>query len=398
MLQKSLMALALAGCVMATGCGGGGSSDGGGSGSNENRNTVSGPLDAVQEPLSMAVLTPLADAVAGTPLEGVVECVNNVVVGDILDAVDALASSVDPTAAANPLVLASNVQGEVTDLVADLQGLIFSLAGTSGCTAGATSQPGNGSNPLAGTSLASLGALLPQLAGLQGQLGAGALSLGQLTDIVSQLSTLFSGALPVGVGAGLPVAGPALELVGSSLANLQAALTAGVGGNPTAIIAAITATVQGVLGGALTDLVPLNLIEGTSGSPGAVTDEIQGLINQLTGVLGGSGGLGVLSSLQLENLLSGQVGGLLDPFNLVLTPVLGAISNLGGIPGVGSPTSTPLDGILTALTGLLGTAGSNPLADILGTVLGGIGGGGGSCPLAGTPLAALCGILGGLGV
>lgn len=398
MLQKTLMALALAGCVVAAGCGGGGSSGGGGSGSTEDRNTVSGPLDAVQEPISMTVIAPLADAVAGTPLEGVLQCVDQVVVGDVLDAVDALASSVDPTAVANPVMLAANLQAEVTNLVADLQGLIFSLAGTSGCSADAVPQPGNGLNPLDGTTLAALGALLPQLAGLQGQLGAGALSLTELTTIVDQLTSLFSGALPVGVGGDLPIAGPALELVGSSLENLLAALTAGVGGDPTTIIAAITSTVQGILDGVLTDLVPLNLIEGTSGDPGAVTGDIQSLITQLTGVLGGAGGLGDVGNIGLENLLSGEVGNLLDPFNLLLTPVLGAITNLGGIPGVGSPTSTPLDGVLTALTGLLGTSGTNPLSDILGTVLGGVGGGSGSCALEGTPLEGLCGILGGLGV
>ncbi|MGQ0696638.1 MAG: hypothetical protein ACT4PZ_00205 [Panacagrimonas sp.] len=404
MMQKTLMALAIAGSLLATGCGGGGSSggsgSGGGPGPTPERNTVSGPLDAVQTPVSAMVIAPLADAVSGTPLEGVLACVDQVVVGDVLDALDALALSVDPGSIANPAFVAASVQGEVTDLVADLQGLIFSLAGSSGCNLNAAPQPGNGSNPLAGTPLASLGALLPQLTTFQGLLDANTLSLGQLNTLVSQLSGAFNLALPGGVGlpGGIdaPIVGPALETISQSIATFQTALAAAASGNPTAVAAAITASVEGILGNVLTGLVPLDLIENTSGDPGAVTGQIQGLITQFTGVLGGAGGLGSLNSLALEGLLGGELGipNLLDPFSLVLAPVLGGIGGLNPGSGVGGPTGTPLDGILVSLTGLLGTAGTNPLTSLLGPLLGGVGGGG-SCPLAGTPLSGLCGILGG---
>ena len=402
MLQKTFLALALATSVFAVGCGGGGSSSGSSGGAAvETRNDVAGPLDALQGPLSSQVLAPLQSAVAGTPLAGVVNCANQAVVEDVLDVADALALGVqpgaaDPTAALN--ATAANVQAELGDLVADLQGLVASLAGGVGCAGNAPALPGLG-NPLAGTDFAALGTqLLPVLNQVQGQLGGGALSLGQLSGLLGLVTQAFNGAsgsIPTDA-VNAPVVGPVLALVSQALSDVQLTLAAAATGNPTSTATQVTNTVQNLLDGLLTDVIPLSLIENTSGQPGVVSGPVQDAIDQLTAVLGG--GLGSLSPAALTDALADPTSLLLNPLEndvlgLILGPIQSAIG--GGLPGLPATTGTPLDGVLGTLTGVLsGGVGGDPLTSLLGSLLGGVGGGAG-CPLAGTPLAALCGVLGG---
>ncbi|MGQ0622709.1 MAG: hypothetical protein ACT4QA_22870 [Panacagrimonas sp.] len=414
MLQKSLMALALAGCAVLAGCGGGAGSDADsgtpGGPPPAARNDVVGPLDVVQAPLSTQVLAPLSAALAGTPLASVVGCVEETVINDVIDVVDALALGIQPGALGGSAVAlpaaAASVQAEVSDLVADLQGLVLSMAGGgAGCTSNAAPRAGLG-NPLAGTPLAAFGnLLLPVLAQVQGTLDgtagspASALSLTQLTTVLGQLSDAFDTAFALVPADALaaPFVGPSLGLVQQSLADLQTSVGMAAVGNPTAVATAITSTVENLLTGLLVDLVPINLIEDTSGRSGAVSGPIQSAIAQVTSVLGG--GVGTLPGVALVTSLTAAIGPLLNPLEgdvlpLILDPILAAIGGTSGgglIPG--GVTGTPLDGVLGIVTGILsGGVGGDPLTSLLGSLLGGVGG---FCPLAGTPLAGLCGLLGG---
>lgn len=398
MLQKTFLALALATSVFAVGCGGGGSSGSSGGSAVETRNDVAGPLDALQGPLSTQVLAPLQSAVAGTPLEGVVDCVDQAVINDVLDVADALALGVQPGAADPAAALAAtaaNVQAELGDLVADLQGLVTSFAGGVGCSGNAPALTGLG-NPLTGTDFAALGSqLLPVLNQVQGQLGGGALSLGQLSGLLGLVTQAFngsSGLIPTDAS-NAPVVGPVLDVVSQALTDLQLTVAAAASGNPTTTATQVTNTVQNLLGGLLTDVIPISLIEDTSGQGALVSGPIQDAIDQLTAVLGG--GLGSLSTAALTDALADPTSLLLNPLeNDVLGLILGPIQDAIGGGSVGLPvaTGTPLDGVLGTITGVLsGGVGGDPLTSLLGSLLGGVG----SCPLAGTPLAALCGVLGG---
>lgn len=409
MLKKTFMALAVAGTVFVAGCGGGGGGGGsdGGSSTPEARNDVVGPLDGLQGSLSSDVLAPLGTAVAGTPLVGVVDCLDQAVINDVLDIADALALGLRP-GAANPTAqlqaTAAAVQAEVGDLVADLQGLVGSLAGANGCLANAGAQ-GGGTNPLAGTPLATLGAqLLPVLNQVQGQLSSaapGSLSLGQISGLLGLVTQAFNGAtgaIPP-AAANAPVVGGVLDVVSQALADVQLTVAAAASNNPATAATRLTDTVQNLLDGLLTKVIPIDLIEGTSGQPGTVSGPIQDAIDQFTAVL--SGGVGSLAPANLGNALIDPLAALLTPLQgdllpLILDPIRAAIA--GGASGTPVPgfTGTPLGGVLATLTGVLsGGAGGDPLTSLLGSLLGQSGGTGGSCPLTGTPLAALCGILGG---
>ena len=414
MLKKTFMALAVAGTLAVAGCGGGGGGGGSDSGgpSTQTRNDVVGPLDGLQGGLSGEILAPLGTAVAGTPLAGVVDCLDQAVVSDILDITDAIVLGVRP-GSANPAAqltaTAAQVQAEASDLVADLQGLVLSLAGSSGCTANALAQTASG-NPLAGTQLAALGSqLLPVLNSVQAQLSSPSnpLSLGQISGLLGLVTQAFNGAtgLIPPEADNAPVVGGVFDVLSQALTDVQLTVAAAGTGNPTTAAAQVTTTVQNLLDGLLTDVIPIGLIENTSGQPGVVSGPIQDAINQLTSVLGG--GLGSLSPTALASALQDPTSLLLNPLqNDVLTLILGPIQQAiagGGLGGGSIPllTGTPLDGVLATLTGVLsGGAGGDPLTSLLGSLLGGLGGVGGggagaSCPLVGTPLAVLCGVLGG---
>ena len=405
MIHKTCLTLALAASLLATGCGGGGSGGSSGSGPGpavESRNQVSGPLDVLQAPLSSQVLAPLTTAVAGTPLAGVVNCLDQSVIGDVLDIADALAIGLQP-GAANPAAAlnatAANVQAELGDLVADLQGLVASLAGGVGCSGNAVALPGLG-NPLAGTPLAALGTqLLPVLNSVQSLLAgapAGSLSLGQLSGLLGQVTQAFNGAIGLvpPQAANAPIVGPLLDVISQTLADVQLTVAAAATGNPATVTARVTTTVQNLLDGLLTQVIPIAAIEGTSGQGALVSGPIQDVIDQLTAVLGG--GLGSLPGADLAEALADPIALLLNPLesdvlSLILAPIQSAIA--GGLgSGAGGPTGTPLDAVLATITGVLsGGAGGDPLTSLLGSLLGSLGG---ACPLAGTPLAGLCGLLG----
>ncbi len=406
-VKKTFMAMAIAGTAFVAGCGGGGgASDDPATPVTETRNDVTGPFDGLQGGLSSEILAPLNSAVAGTPLAGVVDCLDQSVVSDILDIADAVALGVRPGAAdpaAQLNATATQVQAEAADLVADLQGLVASLAGGAGCTSDAVARTAMG-NPLAGTPLTSMGdQLLPVLDQVQAQLSVapGSLSLGQIAGLLGLVTQAFNGAtgaIPAGA-ANAPVVGGVLAVLSHGLTDVQFTVAAASSGNPVNASSQVISTVQNVFDGMLTQVLPIAMIENTSGQPGVVSGPIQDAIDELTAVLGG--GLGNLSSAELGSALENPSTLLLDPLNtdmlpLILGPIEQAIAGGGAGGSIPVLMGTPLDGVLATLTGVLsGGVGGDPLSSLLGPLLGGIGGGGGTCPLAGTPLAALCEVLGG---
>lgn len=400
MLKKSLIALALAGSVFAAGCGGGSSSSSPSEPETTARNDVAGPLDAVQEPVSSQVIAPLASAAAGTPLQGVVECVDQVVVGDALDLVDSLAAQAQ-AGATSFTGAAANVQAELTDLVADLQSLLVTLADPAATGCSGTAVPNlsvPSTNPLAGTPLEAFGAtVLSALSTAQAALsgGASAPDLSALSGIIGQLSDAYQMALsnvPESASSA-PIVGPALGLVGQALSDLDATVTAAAnsGGDPTATTAALAATLENLLTGLLLDVVPVNAIETASGQEGALSGPIQMAIDQLTGAL--STGLGGAGGGDLVTTLTGEITTVLDtlgagapsdPASLlqqILAPLTDAIQG-GATGGVVVPVTglDMLDTVLASLTELLAGAGAggSPLAGLISTLqdlLGGLLGG-----------------------
>lgn len=390
MLKKSLMALALATSVFAVGCGGSSSSTpsgGSGGGGTTARNDVVGPLDAVQQPVSSQVLAPLADATAGTPLAGVVSCVDQIVVGDTLDIVDSLAAQAD-AGAPDFEASAALVQAELTNLVADLQTLLTSLAGGTGCSGSTIPAPGGfGTNPLAGTPLEDFGAtLLSVLQTAQGQLGGGGTpDLGALSTVVAQLAAGYQTALAQvpAEGSSAPIVGPTLTLIGTALDDLTTTVAAAESADAGATSLAVSQTVDHLLSSLLLEVVPITTLENQAGQTGALSGPIADAIDQLTSLIaGGFGDLGGAGlPTEVEGLLSlltdpgtgtdptGLLTGLLDE----ITAALGS-GDTGAlpIPDVGGGS---LDTALAELTTLLASAGdAGPLGDLVDTVIGLLGG------------------------
>lgn len=403
MMQKTLLALALAGSVLATGCGGGGGSSApsGPTAEPAARNDVAGPLDVVQVPISEQVLAPLSAAVAGTPLTTVVDCVDQAVVNDVIDVVDALALGLQAGAADPATALAAvagDLQSEIGDLVADLQGLVLSLAG-GGAGCNSSTSPFAGTNPLAGTPLADFGStLLPVLAQLQqaldgnGTVPAAPLSLAQLETVLEMLTSSFDSAfaqLPAEV-TGAPVVGPVLAVVQQTLVDLESVITSAASGtpDPAVITAGITTTLENLLTGMLTGVVPVQFLEGGSLPDGAISGDIAGAVASLTSVL--TDGLGGGDPTALVSDLTDAISGLLDPltggalaggdlggglFEDLLGTLLGSLDGVTGGTLPGGATGTPLDSVLAALTDALsGTAGETLLGDLLGAIDGLLGG------------------------
>lgn len=396
MFQKSWIALALAGSVLLTGCGGsssGGSSGGGNTPTGPTaRSDVSGPLDAVQEPVSSQVIGPLAEAAAGTPLEGVIACVDQVVVGDTLDIVDVLAAQADAGATGFSSA-ATVVQAEVTNLVADLQGLVTALAGGSGCSATTIPAPGGfGTNPLAGTPLEDFGAtLLSTLASVQAQLtGAGSTppSLSTLTGLVDQISAGYQQALAMvpAEATSAPVVGPALTLIGTALTDLDTTVTAAASANPTATATAITTTVEHLISGLLIDVLPIGLLEEQAGGADVISGPITDVLDQISAAL--AGGFTAPGSNLGGDALTSLVDSLLAPLTdaasggdptVVLTGLLDQLTAaLGGAGGGSVPDIGPdaLNEAVAQLTSLLTGASANdsPLAGLIDTLTGLLGG------------------------
>ena len=414
--------LGLGAGLLLTACGGGGGGGGGsssGGGETAAYQGVAGPLDAVQEPLSTQVLTPLSEAAAGTPLEGAVSCVDQVVVQDTIDVLDSILGAVDPTSMNDPQVAfaaaAENIQAAVNELLADLPVLLTSLAGQGDCT-GTGGGASDGSNPLAGTPLAPLGdALAPLFAagsgfggGFGGE-GGQTLDLTALQALTDQLSAAFNDGLsnlPAEV-ADAPVLGGLLVTLQTTFNDLNTTVAALDDGDGAATAGAIAGTLDNLLSNLLINVVPVGFIEEQAGQGGVFSSQIEAGIAAITEQLGS--GLGAVLDPAFDALFGSATEQLIGALNMLLTPLGEAITgglSSGGGSGAG-PTGTPLDVLLAPLAGLAealtgGFGGGSEggltgtpldlLLDPLAALLGGAGGGGdaGSCPLNGTPLSALC--------
>lgn len=387
------LAAGLALSVFAAGCGGGG----GGSSAVDPADTggmpvakVTGPLDALQAPLSDAVLGQLANALAGTPLEGVVNSVDQLVVQDLLDIVDALTLGLQRAAtqgnAAGLASIAGDVQQQVLKLALDLRGLLGALgAGTGGGAAG---------DPLAGTPLAPLSsALLPVLNPLIAQLqskNAEDLQLTQLAALVAQINTQLQAGLALvpAEARNAPIVGGVFTTLGSTLTDVTSLLQAAGAYNGALTTSRLETTVNNLLVNVLTKVLPLQYIEAQSGRPGVLTGQIEAGVAQLAAVLGDNVGL-VLTPV-LEQLLGGALSPVLDPIEntvlpAVLTPIIDALS--GGLGGTSGPGF--LGTVLGSVTSLVGGVVNGVLGQIVG------GGGTPTCLFRDTPLQFLCGLLGG---
>lgn len=415
MSNKILVSAALALLVGLTGCGGGGSDSAGSdnTGGSGNNNTggsggntggtatspppgsakVDGPLDAVQGPVSEQVISPLAASFSGTPLQGVVQCVDQIVVTDTVDVLDVLAlaiesgaGSADPDAALTQA--AAGVQGQIENIVIDLNGMLYALDGNPNSCLGNVAP--SGTNPLAGTPLEPVGAALAgALKQIYGDLhGSGStrpqLPLSQVAGLVAQLEFHVNSAfaqVPADV-ASAPVVGAALSTVQAAVGNLADTVAAAANSDTAATQAALDTTLNGVLTGLLLNIVPVYEIENQAGQAGVLSGPIEDGIDQVSNEVSNNLGL-VLQPVLEQNL------------DTALTPVLGVVDSTI-LPAILDPITAALDdaGVnvdepLTPVIGVLDTFFSgvdgSPLDLVLDVVAGNSG-----CSLEDTVLSALC--------
>lgn len=409
-MTRKLFLSAITATFALTACGGGGGSDiTGGGGGAAMAYRVAGPLDAVQQPVSDQVFAQLIGATNGTPLSPVLVCANDAVTFDALDIADALAVALQTAAATqNPAALtgaADSASKSVNQLASDLQGLVNALSGSGGC--GSNGQPSGsqiGTNPLAGTPLAPIGAALePVLAQIKSAgIGGGStpsLSLSQVASLIAQLNGAFqSGVAQIPApAANAPVVGAVLQTIKQALADLSVTANAASGGSSAATKTAMQNLLDRALVNVLTQIVPLAMVETQAGKPGLLTTPISNGAAQVSQTL--ATGLGTVTDAVLKANLGSGTGALINPLDSdVLDTLLAQITSaLNGVGGGGIPatTGTPLDPAINALTHLLGPVGGpgNPVTSLLSQILGVVQGGAGTCPLAGTPLAVLCSVL-----
>ncbi|MES0873842.1 hypothetical protein [Sinimarinibacterium thermocellulolyticum] len=356
---------------------------------------VGGPLDPVQDQVSSGVFAPLAEAAAGTPLEAVIRCADEVVTYNVLDLGDTVLAQLQATLLSgggtpldpNPAALTA----ALGSLAANLTQLLESLAGLGeGCTADilALERIDSGVNPLEGTPLAPLGAalgpVLAQIASLvNGSGNAGEdLQLSSVAALVAQLKlALQNGLAQVPAEAyETPIAGAALTTLSMALDDTSALLDAALAYDGPATGAGVQVLLEHTLVNLLTEVVPVRAFEAQAGQHGLISGPIESGAAQLAALLGQL--VGTVSTPVLANTLGGALDPVLDPIENELLPALLA----------------PLS---EALAGIGGGGGGNPLGpvlgivqSVLGTLAGGIGGGagGGDCPFAGLPLlSVLCG-------
>lgn len=359
---------------------------GGGSGSGNSSSVaassksgdVAGPLDALQEPLSEQVIGNIAALTTDTPLEPLLGCVDEAVVGDLLDVVDSLAvaaeeavASGDPTAAFQ--LAAENIQAQVEQFVDNATQLVTSLAGGEGCLGAGLPSGGlpAGGLPSTGTPLDGLTSIL---AGSAGGFAPGTdlptLSANS-TGLADQFNAAFAN-VPAEVQ-GAPVVGGVLMLLSDAVNDLDSLLSAITAMQPELAAAAAEELIANVLSNLLLGVVPVATLEGAAGQNGAVSGPVQAGIDQAAAAIGDG-----LSAI-LDPLASVGGGGDVltgTPLDAVLAPLTDVL-NSGGLPSLpgggssGGPTGTPLDAILAPLTDLIGSGGlpSLPGATSTGTPL-----------------------------
>ena len=248
---------------------------------------VSGPLDALQEPISNDVLGQLAGAAAGTPLEGVIDCFDQAIVQDLLDVLDSIligvqASTVGLNQATAFDGITSSMQDAIGAFATDLPAVLTSLAGGS-CTGEGSDISGAG-NPLAGTPLEALGtSLAPVLSQVPGSNGEDA-DLTSLSAFVTQLNTAFQEGLALVPAEAMeaPVVGGVLATLGNLTNNLDGTIQEFGQYNGEGSALGVAITVNALLKDLLTQVVPLDFIEAQAGQGPIITGQIEPVIDQIT--------------------------------------------------------------------------------------------------------------------
>lgn len=438
-VKKSMFAFVVVLSLFVTACGGSnksggspgtsgdnGSGSGSGSGGGSEPSTgseymnVEGPLDAAQGPLSDQVFGQLVGAAAGTPMEGVLLCFDQLLVKDTLDVLDTILNQADPAAFDDPQTAftgaAEEVQASLTEFAADLQATMTSLASGGDCSGTATPGAGTGENPLAGTPLEPLGAALaPVLAA-----GSGGGDIDSAASFVAALSSAYNDGLatiaaqdPTGQVLESPVLGGLLQTLKVALEDMTVTVAAAEASDAGAATVAASDTLANLLKNVTLRVVPVLFIEEQSGQGPVVSAQIESAIDQFAGAFsGGLPGAGdggsdptAIFADAAEQFFAAFAGTPLEP---ILAQLTAGLAGDGGSGGGAGPTGTPLDAVLEPVLSLLETlaaAGSGgdstgptgtPLDIILGPLAaaagGGSGGGESSCPLAGTPLEPLCAV------
>ncbi|MGJ8687334.1 MAG: hypothetical protein ACSHWQ_07635 [Spongiibacteraceae bacterium] len=409
--NRGLAASLLSASLLLTACGG--SSGGSGGGDEPSNTSVAGPLDVVQEPLSTQVFGGLSSAAAGTPLEGAISCVGDLVANDVLDVLDSLLVKLDPATLQDPQALftesAADLQATVTQLAERLPLVLASLTGAS-CDGSDSTAGGNPLDTLAGTPLAPLAdALAPVLGGMDSS--GGGMDSASLSALVEMISDAFSDGLativaqdPTGQVAEAPVLGGLLTTLDVALQDLSTTVAALETTDPDAVASALAVTVNHLLNGVLLDVIPVKFIEEQSGQGSVFSDPISDAIFTLTSSFGS--GFSGFGEAGFTDAFGGSSTDLFATFqNSALGPLLAPITSaLGGQSSGGAGTTgTPLDVILDPLLALgdsLSAEGSEgsaftgtPLDLLIAPILAAAENEPGTCPLNGTPLSAVCGLL-----
>ncbi len=415
MFKKLLLSTASAATLTLAACGGGGGADvttppptGTTPPPASTQYRVTGPLDAVQGPLSSQVFGQLESATEGTPLKAVLVCADDAINFDALDIADTIANALQSAAAAgspNPAALAATapaLNASVNQLANDLQGMLNALAGSGGCGSdGQVVGIAAGSNPLTGTPLAPLGTelqnVLFNIALAHPGSGGTSLSLDQLATLTSQLhSQIDAGVAGVAVLAPnfitRPVAGGATASVQAMLHDVDALVLATSQLDTNAVKTALNTLINDVLTNSLTKAVPLSLVEAQASQVGVFTGPVTsgsaGVANLFTNAVGT-----VYTTTALKNALTAQLTPVIDPIATQVLPVLSdqfvlSLHNL-------SPAT--LGNALTQLSTLLGPVGGvgQPVSSVLTLIVGSVKSGAGGttvCPSTNPLLNILCGL------
>lgn len=407
MYRKTLAAAALGSLALLAACGGSSSNgnNGSGSGDDETSSTitagepVAGPLDDTQATLSASALAPLQESVADTPLEGVVQCVDAIVVQGALDYVDlilvALESSASDPASADPEAASEALSTVATQLTALLQALAGDPSACLG--GGGEASPEDLDAVLAAleeTPLAPVAtALAPVLEEIFGALGSDNdgdgetgedLQLSSVAAFYAQLNAAMQLALTQVPAEAYeaPVVGGALLTVATALEDIDSLLTAALVYDSATTAAALEVLLNDALVNVLTQVVPLAALEEMAGQEGALSEQVVAGAGDFSATVAEIAGQALTPTFEL--LLSEELAVLLDPIeNDVLPTILMSISDIlaggggGEDDGEGPLAGTPLAGVVDAVTAALqGLLGESE----------------GSCLFTGVPLLeALCG-------
>lgn len=351
----------------------------------DSKNVVAGPLNDVQNVLGGA-FTQLGGAAAGTPLAPVADSANQIINGNVLSILNALANAAQSanSGAGAPFgqddrngATAQQIAGQVEALTQNLQALIMGLA-PAGAGAG-------GGNPLAGTPLEALGALLPQLQDIGNQAslipgmgGTGTDQLSQVTGLVSQLQAALNSAnaqippevLSSPILGGLLTALPdVLGDIGGTTSDGQPNLLSTLVSDPTSLMQPLSNTTKDLLTTIInpvtsnqqfaTVLLPLLPSSDQGSSMSDLPTAIQNIASTLQNIAGGDTQFQTVPVTLLSAVVGAGQAGLIQ----VLPNLIGqALGGAGGsfsnpLAGLLGPAQDGLGGILGALTGLLGSAG-----------------------------------------